>query len=102
VVLLPGWRQFCIFIVNKGFMRNNLQSRKINFVQDFLRIQNEAVIRRFEDMLRQEQLKLAEADLSYPMSLEELNTVIDQAEKDDRNGRLTNANDLKKEIDNWE
>jgi len=83
-------------------MRNNLQSRKINFVQDFLRIQNEAVIRRFEDMLRQEQLKLAEADLSYPMSLEELNTVIDQAEKDDRNGRLTNANDLKKEIDNWE
>ena len=83
-------------------MRNNLQSRKINFVQDFLRIQNEAVIRRFEDMLRQEQLKLAEADLSYPMSLEEINTVIDQAEKDDRNGRLTNANDLKKEIDNWE
>jgi len=83
-------------------MRNNLQSRKINFVQDFLRIQNEAVIRRFEDMLRQEQSKLAEADLSYPMSLEELNTVIDQAEKDDRNGRLTNANDLKKEIDNWE
>ncbi|SEL67714.1 hypothetical protein SAMN04488505_102828 [Chitinophaga rupis] len=83
-------------------MRNNLHSRKINFVQDFLRIQNEAVIRRFEDMLRQEQLKLAEADLSYPMSLEELNTVIDQAEKDDRNGRLTNADDLKKEIDNWE
>ncbi|HEY8920202.1 MAG TPA: hypothetical protein VIM87_27370 [Chitinophaga sp.] len=83
-------------------MRNNLQSRKINFVQDFLRIQNEAVIRRFEDMLRQEQSKLTEADLSYPMSLEELNTVIDQAEKDDRNGRLTNANDLKKEIDNWE
>ncbi|HEU4554002.1 MAG TPA: hypothetical protein VFS25_14260 [Chitinophaga sp.] len=83
-------------------MRSNLQARKINFIQNFLCIQNEAVIRRFKNMLRMEQSKLTAEDLSYPMSLEELNTVIDQAEKDDRNGRLTSANDLKKEIDNWE
>ena len=77
----------------------DLQSRKIEFVQEFLKLQSEEVITQLEKLLKKETKKI-QPDLK-PMTVEELNRRIDQSEDDTRNGRLTESNDLLAEIETW-
>ncbi len=78
----------------------DIQARKIHFVQEFLRLKNEALIEKFENILRSERQKSYEESL-YPMSTDEFNEMIDSAEEDSKNGRLISSSDLKKEMDSW-
>ena len=78
----------------------DIQSLKINFVQEFLRLKNEQIINRLTELLREEKKKLYEAELK-PMTQKEFNEMIDQAEADAKHGRLTEVNSLRKDIDNW-
>lgn len=78
----------------------DIQARKIHFIQEFLRLKNEAVIDKFEQLLRSEKSKTYETELS-PMSVDQLNVIVDKAEEDAQYGRLTSAADLKNEIDSW-
>ncbi len=59
----------------------DIQTRKIEFVQAFLKLQSEELVSLFENILNSETKK----DLK-PMSLEEFNSRIDQSEKDFKNG----------------
>ena len=69
----------------------DLQSRKIEFVQEFLKLQSEEVISQFENLLKKKTLK------SEPMSVTELNFRIDKSENDFKNGKFkTNAELLEK------
>lgn len=67
----------------------NLQARKIEFVQEFLKIKNEKIIARFEKLLFKEK----NLDLK-PMSVDELNDRIDQSEDDFKNDRQKTHSDL--------
>lgn len=78
----------------------DIQARKIHFVQEFLRLKNEKLISKFEKILMAEKQMDYEKTLE-PMTLVELNSIIDNAEDDSRNGRLTSVHDLKKDIDSW-
>jgi hypothetical protein len=78
----------------------DLQTRKITFVQEFLRLQNEEIIGTLETILRKKKLDLYELN-QKPMSLEKFNAEIDQALEDSNNGRLTKATDLKEKIKKW-
>ena len=78
----------------------DLQLRKIHFVQEFLRLNNEQVVDKLEALLRKEKTKLYSNDLK-PYSVEEFNAMIDRAEEDSKNNRLINARQLKKEITSW-
>ena len=75
----------------------DLQSRKIAFVQEFLRLQNEELISSLEKLLWQKQ---KESDIS-PMSEEQFNREIDQALEDSSKGRITKASDLKEKVKDW-
>ena len=67
----------------------DLQTRKIEFVQEFLKIQSEDLIAQFETMLKKKiQNKLK------PMSLIELNSRIDQSENDFKNGKFKTSAEL--------
>ena len=79
----------------------DLQSRKLNFIQEFLRLKNEDLINKLERLLRSEKQKQFEENLN-PMSLDEFNQIIDSAEKDSISNNVTPARDLKKEIDSWQ
>jgi len=72
----------------------DLQTRKISFVQEFLRLQNEEIISGLENLLKQKKIELFESNLE-PMSLEQFNTEIDQAMDDSKNGNIIKAVDLK-------
>ena len=70
----------------------DLQSRKIEFVQEFLKLQSEEVISQLEKLLKKETKKI-DSDLK-PMTIEELNSRIDQSEDDFRNGRFKTTSQL--------
>lgn len=78
----------------------DLQTRKITFVQEFLRLQNEEIIGTLENILRKKKLDLYELN-QKPMSLDKFNNEIDQAMEDSKNERLTKATDLKEKIKKW-
>lgn len=75
----------------------DLQTRKITFVQEFLRLQNEEIISGLEHLLREKKAEQIDKSLT-PMSIDQFNSEIDQSMKDSVDGRLTSAKDLKKKI----
>jgi hypothetical protein len=78
----------------------DIQTKKLHFVQEFLRLKDENLIDKLSDLLRIEKKKKIEKELK-PFSQKEFNDLIDSAESDSENGRLTSARELKNEIDSW-
>lgn len=71
----------------------NLETRKIEFVQEFLKLQNEEVISRLELLLRKEK-QISRERAFEPMSQDELDRRINQSESDFQNNRFKNSSDL--------
>lgn len=78
----------------------DLQSRKIKFVQEFLKLQSEEVISHLEKILSKETKTLTNEEFE-PFTIEEFNVRIDQSMDDSKNGKLIKASDLKAKIDKW-
>lgn len=78
----------------------DLEARKILFVQEFLRLQNEDIISGLELLMRKRKAELIEENLK-PMSIDQYNKEIDQAMEDSKNGRMIKAADLKAKIQKW-
>lgn len=78
----------------------DLQTRKLTFIQEFLRIQNEDIISGLEKMLKKSRVELYEKNLK-PMSIEQFNTDIDKSLEDSANDRVMSARELKEEIKKW-
>ena len=68
----------------------DLQTRKIEFVQKFLKIQNEELITQLENLLK----KNRSSESLAPMSIEELNARIDQSEKDFKAGNFKTSTEI--------
>jgi len=68
----------------------DLQTRKIEFIQEFLKIQSEEAIERLESLLKREN-KNKQVDL---MSAEELNIRIEKSELDFKNKRYKSTSEL--------
>ncbi|EDM42907.1 hypothetical protein SCB49_11442 [unidentified eubacterium SCB49] len=78
----------------------DLQTRKLELIQEFLKIQSEDVISRLEKILRKEKKNSDNGDFN-PMSMEEFNSRIDKSMEDSINGRLIESSELKASIDKW-
>lgn len=78
----------------------DLQTRKMDFIREFLRIENEKIVIQLEKLLRLERKKQIDESL-VPMSLDEFDSMINRAEKDSEENKLTNAKILRKNIDSW-
>ena len=78
----------------------DLQTRKITFVQEFLRLQNEEIISGLENFLRNKKVEQFEKTLE-PMSIEQFNREIDQSMKDSDEDRVISARDLKDKVKSW-
>jgi len=87
-------------IYNFTQKKMDLERRKIAFVQEFLRLQNEEIICGLENLLRKKKIELLEKKIA-PMSIEQLNHEIDQSMLDSENGRVTSAMDLKEKVKRW-
>jgi len=78
----------------------DIQTKKINFIQEFLRLKDEELINKLDNLLKLEKKKKFKEEIR-PYSEEEFNAVIDKAEEDSKNGKVISADDLKNEIDSW-
>ena len=83
----------------------DIQSKKIHFIEEFLRIQNEGVINLLDAVLRNEKNKLYKDSLK-PMTLDELNSIwglfgyYPASEKDIREGRVYTTDELRNNFKN--
>ena len=78
----------------------DLQTRKIEFLKEFLKVQNEEVISLLEKILQKEN-KNPDSENFKPMSIEEFNTRIDKSISDSESGRLIKSSDLKAKMEKW-
>ncbi len=78
----------------------DLQSRKLELIQEFLKIQSEDVISRLEKILKKASKESGYEDFK-PMTIKEFNSRIDQSMEDSKNGLLIEVSELKAEIDKW-
>lgn len=79
----------------------DLQSRKINFIQEFLSIQSEEVVSRMEKFLKKEKEKIVEDEQLQAMTIEDFSQRIDKSMDDSNNNRIIESNDLIEEIKSW-
>ena len=77
----------------------DIQTRKIEFVQELLKLENEELLTQLEDLLHS--VNSSNDSDFKPMSVTELNKRIDQSIDDSKNEKLTSTNDLILEIDKW-
>ena len=78
----------------------DIQTRKINFVQEFLRLRNIKLIEKLEKILFEDKAKDYEANLK-PMSIDNFNNMIDKSLDDAEQGNVVNARELKESVKKW-
>jgi hypothetical protein len=78
----------------------DIQSIKLHFIQDFLKLENEQSITNLVEALNHEKKELYSQKLEA-MKMETFNKMIDQAEDDANHGRTKDAKTLRKEIESW-
>lgn len=78
----------------------DLQTRKISFVQEFLKLQNEEIISLFEKLLIKGKKGIINQELE-PMTLDEYNKRIDRSMEDSKKGKLTESGKLISEMEKW-
>ena len=71
----------------------NLEARKIEFIQEFLKVQNEEIISSLEKLLKKENNILSATNFE-PMTKKELNRRIDQSELDFSNNNHKSSSKL--------
>ena len=74
----------------------DIQTRKLEFIQEFLKIQSEEIISRLE-----KKKKNIDDDFS-PLTIEEFNSRIDQSLEDSKNDKVIESNKLMAEIKQWQ
>ncbi|MFS4482323.1 hypothetical protein ACKGJY_04855 [Hyunsoonleella sp. 2307UL5-6] len=79
----------------------DLQTRKLELIQAFLKIKSEDVITRLEKILKKENSN-SEKEEFKPMTIKAFNLRIDQSMEDSANGKLTSAEELKSKMDTWD
>ena len=75
-----------------------MQTRKINFIQDFLKLESEKAISSLEKLLQKETQNNSKLK---PMIMKEYQKRIDQSAEDSQCGRMTESNKLISEIEKW-
>ncbi|WP_026777467.1 hypothetical protein [Polaribacter sp. Hel_I_88] len=70
----------------------SLETRKIEFVQEFLNLQSEDIVSRLEKILRKE--KKTSEKILEPMTIAEFNERIDKSESDFKNNRFKSSSEL--------
>jgi hypothetical protein len=78
----------------------DIQTRKIIFVQEFLRLRNIKLIEKLEKILLEDKAKDYEANLK-PMSIDNFNKMIDKSIDDVNQGNVVNARELKESVKKW-
>lgn len=82
-------------------MDSQVDTRKLHFIEELLKVDNEDIIKKLAIILREERLKILEKESNEPLHPDALNAMIDRAEEDLRSGNYTSSSDLKSKVKKW-
>lgn len=88
------------FIFDEILNKMDLQTRKLDLIQAFLKIQSEELISRIEKILQSEGKYYPEENMK-PFTVQEFNNRINESMEDSKQGNLVDAEKMKLDIDNW-
>jgi chemotaxis protein CheY-P-specific phosphatase CheC len=75
----------------------NIQARKLELIEEFLRISDENLITKLESFIKKEKKISLESKLK-PMTINEFHEMIDQAKKDSDEGRVISHQELRNKV----
>ncbi len=78
----------------------NIQTRKIFFVQEFLRLTDTKLVGKLEKILQEEKAKEFKTNLK-PISKTKFNKMIDESVNDVKKSKVIDARELKKSVKGW-
>lgn len=78
----------------------DIATRKLNLIEDFLKISDENTIEKIESFIRSDKQNKYDRELK-PILLNEFHEMIDEAKDDKANGRVISHEDLKKRTKSW-
>jgi len=78
----------------------DIQTRKINFVQEFLRLRNIKLIEKLEKILLEDKARDYEANLK-PLSIDSFEEMIDKSMEDTKLRNVVEARELKESAKKW-
>jgi len=76
----------------------DLDTRKVIFIRDFLKLESEKAISQFEKLLKKE--TKIDSELK-PMSISDFSKRISDSLEDSKNGHVTGSDQLISEIEKW-
>lgn len=77
-----------------------VEARKLNFIEEFLKVTDENLLTQMEDLMLNAKKKNHEQHLK-PMSMDEFLRMTETAKEEVDAGLVTTHEDLKREIDSW-
>jgi len=75
----------------------DIQAKKLNLIEWVIQLKDEAIINRIDAFRK----KVSSYDPGKRMTMEELYSDLEESEKDYKEGRITNMEDLEKESEKW-
>lgn len=78
----------------------DIQTRKLEFIKEFLKVHNEELINRLENLLYAEPISYDDT-IEEVISIQELKERVEKSLSDSKNNRLTSNEDLLSEIEQW-
>ncbi|MEK6450656.1 MULTISPECIES: hypothetical protein [Myroides] len=78
----------------------DIQTRKLEFIKEFLKVQNEELINRLENLLYSEPISYDDT-IEEVMSIQKLKERVEKSLSDSKNNRLTSNEILLSEIEQW-
>lgn len=79
----------------------DLQMRKLNIIQEVIRLDNDLLLDKVEALLKEERIRMLETEIK-PMTLEQYEQRVNDGVEDYKNNRVTTAKQLKKAIVKWD
>ncbi len=78
----------------------NIQAKKLELIEEFLRISDESLILKLEAFLKKEKKSSMYRNIK-PMTINEFREMIDTALKDSENGHILTHRDLEERVKSW-
>lgn len=78
----------------------NIAAKKIELIEWLARIHDKSLLEKIEILKKKSIAETYESRMK-PMTSQQYKSLLDQAEKDYKNGNVTSQEDLEKESENW-
>jgi len=78
----------------------DLQARKLEFIEEYIRLADEKIVLKFEKLLRSEKEKAAKLSLQ-PLTQTDLDNMIEESETDIREGNVLSHGSVKHLVTSW-